>query len=352
MSERSCEYADIFRNVARSRTSAPSTSSPAGSKAKDAPPSDAANANSSSHPEDPPVNMLHIRLIHHFMTEIRALFSDTVGTSMLLPGVMDACLSSPYVMNEALALSALHMSITRPAERDFYRHHAAQLQTHALTMLNSMDLQLNQETCVPLFLFSGVLNMHILCDALTFRDNDDFEQFLDHLARGFRLCHGIRAITGSSWVMLRESALKPIILDGEAQFESRSKLSHPESAKLLESIEKAKLGPSLTATYRKAIEALQAAVHIHSHENVGDSISKITAWPVLMPPEYIDLLMPRRPEALVVLTHYAVSLHFRRDIWVFGDGGRFLIESINQYLGPGWAEWLEWPMRVLNETGR
>ena len=250
-------------------------------------------------------------------------------------------------MNELLALSALHLSTLRPAEQEFYRHHAAQLQTHALTIFNGLELEVNKETCVPLFLFSGLLNVHLLCDVLTNRD-PDFDHCLDQLVSSFRLHRGIRAITAKSWGMLRESSLKPLILDGEKRF-SRIKGIDPECAKLLALIKASKLGPSITNTYTQAIESLQHTIIACSHGNQDGNITEITAWPTLVSPEYIDLLALRCPEALVVLAYYAACLHARRDIWAFGDGGRFLVESIITYLGSDWAEWLDWPARALGD---
>ncbi|KAB8257756.1 hypothetical protein BDV32DRAFT_140175 [Aspergillus pseudonomiae] len=291
--------------------------------------------------------MLHMQLLHHLMTETRKTFWESFDVVVASPETLQICMSSPYVMNELLALSALHLSTLRPVEQEFYRHHAAQLQTHALAILNSMELELTQETCVPLFLFSGLLNVHLLYDVLINRDQD-FDRFLDQLVSSFRLHRGIRAITANSWGMLRESSLKALILDSERRFSSITGLD-PECAKLLTLIKAAKLGPSITNTYKQAIESLQHAMVTCLYGKQGANVTEITAWPTLVSPEYLDFLTMRYPEALVVLAYYAACLHTRRDVWGFGDGGRFLVESIIKYLGPEWAEWLDWPVRVLDD---
>lgn len=76
----------------------------------------------------------------------------------------------------------------------------------------------------------------------------------------------------------------------------------------------------------------------------------VIAWPVMIPEEYVDALHMGRPEALIILAHYAVLLHTYRQLWVFGDGGRFLIESICDSFGADWEDWLEWPMEVLRDS--
>ncbi|KAE8372353.1 hypothetical protein BDV26DRAFT_274357 [Aspergillus bertholletiae] len=342
-SERFCEYADIFQGAKQSRTTASSASSPA---TRDQP-SEVLSPRPDSLPQDAPANMLHMRLLHHLMTETRNTLNESFDKAIYSPDILQICMSTPYLINELLAISALHMSTLCPAEEGAYRHHAAQLQTHALTILNGMKLEVNQETCVPLFIFSGLLNAHLLYNSLLNKDRD-FDPFLDQLVSSFRLHRGIRAITSNSWGMLRESSLRPLILDGEERF-SRMTGPDPKCAKLLALIEAAKVGPSVTNTYKQAIESLQHAMVACAYGEQNANITEITAWPVLVSPEYIDLLMMRCPEALVVLAYYAACLHMRRDIWGFGDGGRFLVESIITYLGPDWAEWLDWPIQALGE---
>jgi hypothetical protein len=75
------------------------------------------------------------------------------------------------------------------------------------------------------------------------------------------------------------------------------------------------------------------------------------AWPVLISFEFLQMLRQRRPEALVILAHWAVFLHYHRDFWVFGDSGRFLLESTRKYLGTYWDDWMAWPMEVLEAEG-
>lgn len=73
----------------------------------------------------------------------------------------------------------------------------------------------------------------------------------------------------------------------------------------------------------------------------------ITRWPVTIPVGYIELLAQRRPEALVVLAHWAVLLIHHRELWFVGNSGVFIIESVSKHLGRYWEPWLEWPRSQL-----
>ncbi|PWY92369.1 hypothetical protein BO70DRAFT_383942 [Aspergillus heteromorphus CBS 117.55] len=327
-SERFCEYADPFVRSVPPRSSNSSTPSPAGPMTNE--------LLSSGHLPVPlpPVNLIHVELLYNLTVET-------------LPSLAGA--TSWITSTDLLAFSALHLSISRPADRERYRRYAAQLQTHALEIYNQMSSEVTTKTCVPLFLFSCMLGMHMLCDVLVYRENSSFDGFLDRYVHSFRLQLGIRAvISGSSWEMLRESILRAPLQNGEISFNWDVEM-RPQCQRLIELIESAKLGDAITSTYRHAIMALNVAMNAAVGPTT-QNINGITGWTVIVNPEYVEYLVLRRPEALVILAHYAVLIHWHRGLWLFGDSGRFLIESISNHLGPDWAQWLEWPNRFLRET--
>lgn len=295
-----------------------------------------------------PVNMLHIELLHHFTSENLKLMG--IGDMQLTSDeVLKYGLSAPYLMNQFLALSALHLSLLRPAQREYYRHSASQLQTHALSIYNATRPEINQENCVTTLLFSWMIGIHTLCDSLNYRE-PDLTSFLNKFVDCLRLHAGVRTVAKSSWHTLRGSELEPMLAAGEVLPQLGTTLT-PEFTRLLDLIRSANLGDALTGTYQQAIEALQS-VRSAVTSGLSDHSARnyLVAWPTLIPSEYIDALASRRPEAIVILAHYAALLHLHRSSWVFGDSGRFIFQTIDAYLGPSWAEWLVWPNRVLNET--
>ena len=55
------------------------------------------------------------------------------------------------------------------------------------------------------------------------------------------------------------------------------------------------------------------------------------------------MLDEQRPEALIILSYFAVILHRRRKCWIINDSGQILIDMISSRLGRRWAERLAWP---------
>ncbi|KAJ5753533.1 uncharacterized protein N7511_007686 [Penicillium nucicola] len=297
--------------------------------------------------DSPPVNKLHLELFHHFATDVLAFPGfDMLSSEGSAIDMTRYILSAPYLMNQILAFAALHLSVIHTTRQEFYQYHSSQLQTHALSEFNGGNLDVSADTCVPMFLFSSCLAMHVLAEKLLFRP-DSFEDFLDHFVQSLRMHRGVRAVTNKSWHLLLQSPLKPL-LEIEQMILDQS-TSGNECVELLAHLD-AIYDPVIDSIYRQTIEDLQKAFNAsRSPLSNFSRIGPIIFWPVNITPEYIDLLSERRPEALAVLSHFGALLHLHREIWTFGNSGLYLISSISNYLGPQWESWLRWPNTFMHE---
>ncbi|KAI9035036.1 Zn(II)2Cys6 transcription factor domain-containing protein [Aspergillus affinis] len=293
--------------------------------------------------QGPSVNMLHIELLHQLATEtLKSLHENVSDMDISLSEMMKHSLTAPYLINELLALAALHLSTICAQRRDFYRHHAIQLQTHALRIFHEMNSEVNSETVVPLFLFTSFLGLHMLCDTLINRGGN-FDEFLDNFVHYLRVHRGSRTVIGAHWDLLAETPLWPILQDQTSRLNQQTSLDL-DCNRLFKLIRTSGLDPSTSHNYEETIETLRLA---KAPSKNGATSLGIFTWPVVVPSAYIDLLAERKPEALVILSHYAILLHSRRDTWMFSDAGQFMIQSINQQLGPEWADWLTGPNFAL-----
>ncbi|KAL2699824.1 hypothetical protein AAEP93_009799 [Penicillium crustosum] len=298
----------------------------------------------SNNPEDAPVNMLHVELVHNLCSEAMRSFHLS---NIPFQDILGYGIGAPYLMNELLSLSSLHLSIIRPEQRDFYRHHSTQLQSYALSSFNSSSSQINDENYVAIFLFAGILGLHMLCETLVYRGND-FEEFLDQFVQYVVLHYGVRTVAGGGrWQLLKQTALKPILNLG-ARIPSENESLGPVCHVLLDRIKSLGHNDTTTKTYEQAIQALQSVITVLNRPVPEDnSVDVLIAWPILVPREYIDLVSQRKCEALVILAHFGALVDTHKHSWVFCDGGKYLVDSITQYLGPQWEEWLHWPRQSL-----
>lgn len=291
--------------------------------------------------------MQHVDLLFHLTTEVVDTFRWEHGDVELpVRKLFKEITSTPYLMNEFLALAAMHRSTLDTKDRSFYFRQATELQTHALSILNATNPQVNAETCVPLFLFSSALGLHEMCKTFIFREIN-FEPFVDKFVEYLSLHRGVRTITSGSWHILSESILGPLLKHGQSVFPESMELGEvcSQLQNLINSID---LDHEDSASCEQAISSLQSVIGAAPAGPEGKlSIHAIVAWPVILCQGYTGLLRRREPHALVILAHFGAVLHFRRDMWMCGDGGAFLVNLINQHLGPEWSGWMTWPMHAI-----
>lgn len=292
------------------------------------------------------VNVIHLELLYHMLTKFFEAFGGGRGhPETLYDVIMPTAFATPYFMHELLAISALHMSTLRPNQRDFYEHQAVELQTVALSLYNQAQEDLTAENCLPMFLFSSFLGNNLLFTTFS-RHHDDFNSLLDDFMCYLQVHRGVRVVTNHSWDLLRTTAHKFLFLDEDYDLPPIGESVGQECNGLRRLLESADLSPASISTCQEAVNQLQWTFDGQKSGKVTSGL--VFAWPILISASFIDLLKQRRPEALAVLAHYAVLLHYNRDIWIFNNAGRCLIESITRHLGGYWEKWLAWPNTVLD----
>ncbi|KAI1763476.1 hypothetical protein GGR53DRAFT_497272 [Hypoxylon sp. FL1150] len=294
-----------------------------------------------------------LALLHHVETDLfrppfTHLVADENQTDAIIRLIVQSALSTPFLMDEVLAFAALHLSVleSNAIRRDLFREQAVQLQTRALMLFNTTDTDITEQNCTARFLFSSFLGLHMLRDTVNY--HKDPLELLEKFVQFFSLYRGVGLFTSRGWHIIRNSEFSSII----SVIEAVQKLSTPcegSCSGLLSLLERTKqqLGPSSYEACYDAVQVLQWIFNQHAALPSPINRHIVMAWPVRISLEFLDLLKRREPEALAIMAHWAVLLHYGRDFWVFDNEGRYLVEAISTILGPSWDEWLEWPRHVV-----
>ncbi|KAF2864668.1 hypothetical protein BDV95DRAFT_508975 [Massariosphaeria phaeospora] len=295
---------------------------------------------------DEPINLNHMELIIH-LTEDQGMFnlSDEVDDlhAYALPFALKTGLKSPYLLHQMLAFSARHLAFLHPGSSATYIHQAISLQTRAVSLFNSTHAAVDQSNCVAILLFSTILGQHLLADTLAKRDPGGLEPFLAHYLQCAGMHRGIHSIAESAWPQLMVSELEPV-LSSSHRFTSRQPKGH--DCDRIKALVDSAAGLSVDdkTACRVALQYLQVGLDAAlNEEEQGNRFKMINAWSMLVPPEFRALLAAKRPEALAVMAHYALLLHYGRAMWQVGDSGVYLLGLIVDYLGPPWSLWLDLP---------
>jgi hypothetical protein len=296
---------------------------------------------------------LHLRLLYHFEHELGEFMKAAhAGLDAMLGLFITEAFTTPYLMDELLAYSAAHKSTLNQETRHFYATEATRLQTRALTLYNGTRLDLSQETCLPMFIFSSLLGHHILFDVFNAPLND-LGAALDGLTHCIGVHRGLSAIAQASWPMFSEELQKRFLQTCLRDGETIGSIHQGECNSLLERLDASDLSPSSVAVHREAVDVLQKLFNSESSASPmkRGNLDVVQDWLILMSEDYLHCLKQRRPEALVILAYYCVLLHRAAEYWFVGDLGRRLIYLINGHLGPLWSDWLEWPNRMVEYQG-
>ena len=295
----------------------------------------------------------HLMLLHHAERGMEGAMMGHGQTSYIIEVAVMHAIDCPYLIDQVLAFSAMHLAFERPEATATFRHQATELQTRAVAYFSRETevLKANElENPVQRFLFAAILSLHVLAETLAYH-RADFHYFIDRFIECIHLHRGVRAVIKPTWETLLRSELEPILR--LSRIDKPNGTQHgTECAPLLPLLETSDLNaPSLEAC-REAASWLQWAFDLNRRLPSDDIPHAVSGFIVLVPGEFIGVLRRHRPEALVILAYYGVLLHRTRRYWICGGNGAFMIRSISQHLGgPGgfWGEALRWPLQVLDE---
>ncbi|KIW23521.1 uncharacterized protein PV07_11713 [Cladophialophora immunda] len=304
-------------------------------------------------PRDPyDVNMTHLELFDNLSSEAFRSVEESGRPDITTTNVYAKhALANPYLMHQMLAASALHLSTRTTEFRDTYRQYATGLLNRALSLFNEANpvLEVTPANYVRMFLFSSGVGIHLLCETLHYQ-RDGLERFVERFSHCLGIYRGLLAVIDQSRDLLLESELGPRLKLTQALLDTTD-ANGSECSALEGLISTLDADPGSQEIYRETVSHLQRVFNAQrAASGTKIAVPTVLAWPVLVPPEYVDLLRQGQAEALVILAHYAVLLHRCRELWLFGDSGRFLIESIRGDLDSShWREWLRFPNAALRE---
>lgn len=266
---------------------------------------------------------------------------DEYHPSWLMSG-LKTDLKSPVLMHQLLAFASCHLACVHPERFDFYSHQAVALQTKAISLFNAEypNASVDQSNCVVFVLFASVLGHHTLADALGMRSPRGIHAFISHYVRCVETHRGVHKIATSAWPMLMETRIEPILSLSHAftsrepkGFQCRPAMAMVEHSRNFNDKEK--------EACLSALHYLQVGLDAATAE--GDEKNRhhmVCTWTMLLTVEFTALLSALRPEALVILAHYAEILHHAKDLWQVRDAGAYVFGLITSHLDQSWDRYL------------
>lgn len=297
----------------------------------------------------PGFTALHLHLFHHATTNMASYTASEGITHLMITYALDNASTAPYLLNQLLALSALHCSTVKENDQIAFAHEARKLQTRALSHFNDVDCGPNEHTGITSFMFVSLLGIHTLYNTLS-AGHRDIGDFTTSFVGYMRIHRGVRPILDEYWTRISRSEPRSLfyIMDWIETSDTCSFGREPTLLrKHLES-----LPDRSTSSVQACLEALgwiqwvlnlKATVADDSERRVHASI----AWPLIVSEEYVESLRQHKQEALAVLAFFMATLHQKPHFWGFNNAGPQLVSAIVAHVGPLWEDALTWPREAV-----
>ncbi|KFA47748.1 hypothetical protein S40293_07129 [Stachybotrys chartarum IBT 40293] len=298
----------------------------------------------------------HLNLLHHAENNMDDSFLGRGQARLTISVALKNATSAPYLIDEVLALAAVHLIITGQAQESSasLQRQATELQTRALATFTretgafgstSSDEVTN---AVPRFLFSALLSMHVLANCLAHDPSSAFHNFIDSFVECIRLHTGVRTVIKPDWYTILKSELYPMLSAANVvSAQNLEKKTGNECEPLDALMQTADLSPSSAAACRSAVKALQWAFDWQNNYQDRHTAYAGSAFVIVVTDDFAEVLRKHRPEALVIMAYYGVLLHRARRFWVFGSSGAQIVRAVAHNLGSFWQDAIKWPLHVI-----
>ena len=297
-----------------------------------------------------------MELYHHFVYHYSAsLVPDAKLRSEVFEKVLEISLAYDFLIHNFMALSALHL-YSRDASRPELFDRACYLQGVAIQHVQPVIANLRQEDSLAALMFSSHTSAFGLAEYMLNPHHDDTDP-IDKIVECFQLSRGIKLVVSPHWPYLSQTWLKSLFrvkTDNDCHEDQiRANLAtefptYPMVRSLAFGQEDAERRKCCIETIEDIFTSIGA---LSQHpEGYPTSAYLIDQWIVKLPAVFKDMLIERRPIALIILAYWAVLTSINPRPWHLRGLAEVLIARIETILGDEWAEFLRWPKGKVIEN--
>jgi hypothetical protein len=278
---------------------------------------------------------------------VRHTYMTVTDLDYCMPVWQDAlpkeAISHGFLMHGLLSLSAFHIALTDSSKYKAYVDRAMQHYTLALTLYRPVLNNMDQSNCHALFGFSSL--GAIISFALSLASRHTHGAIIQDMHDTFQMLRGIHAVVAIAREWIQFGPIAPLLrVYVPKEYELSPEINHHLS--LLEDRARS-CGDSNERIegYLAAIDCGRRAIKNVKFE--PDDKTLAFTWPIMVPREYIDALIDRKPMAICILALYGVLLHDLSGYWWAGDRGYRVVEAVRAALDDSWEDALRWPVELL-----
>jgi hypothetical protein len=300
-------------------------------------------------PSTQPLSILDLELYHHFVYYYSAsLVPDPELRTDIFQKVLEHSLPYDFLIHSFMALSALHL-YSKDASRSELFDRACYLQGIAIQHVQPVIANLRQEDSLAALLFSSNTSAFGLAEYMLNPHHDDTDP-IDKIVECFQLSRGIKIVVSPYWPYLTQTWLKTLfqVKADNNSHEDRIRTSLASEYPTYSMVRSLAFGQEDAERRKCCLETIEDIFTFigtlsQYPEDYPTSAYLIDQWVVKLPPVFKDMLVERRPIALIILAYWAVLTSINPRPWHLRGLAEVLIARIETILGDEWAEFLRWP---------
>ena len=295
-----------------------------------------------------------LQLLHHFLTVTSLLLSahdSQEAQDLWRVHAVRLGFKHEFLLRGILAVAALHMGYLLPDRRSAYQLKASTHQEIALQSFQDTLGRVDESNCHALFTFSCLI---IVMAFASPRKEDPQTEIL----HWFHLLRGCNSVLQLHWDLLRNSFLSPLL---QEMSYTVTKAAHhvPDTDRIMD-LQAVCCNPAqpreVSQAYSLAIhELLKVFIQASVVRSRGEgTVLASLVWPINLSPKFLELLAEQQAEAMVILAHYCILLHWgdEEDEWFLRGWARYTLDTIKASIGESWHESLAWPEEVVYSCSR
>ncbi|KAL9106992.1 MAG: hypothetical protein Q9227_008028 [Pyrenula ochraceoflavens] len=288
-----------------------------------------------------------LELIHHFSTvTYRTLIDSEADARVWSYDAVRLGLKHEFLLRGILAVAALHLADLMPDESAAYELKATTHQNLALVAAQEELAHPSVYNCHALFLFSCLVIFLTFVGSRHPQDNDGLPK---HMLDWFYVLRGCNSVMQMYWTHLENSSCYAILKEVK-KGENHSAHTAEDSHRIIDLL-------SLTKDIEDQEDRRAYSLAVHEllktytqcwfqRQNGRPWIIPAFVWPNVLPERYLQMLGDQKPQALVILAHFAILIHWSDEDWFFRGWARDLLQKIRATVDEEWHEHLRWPEEV------
>lgn len=309
------------------------------------------NTSLSSALEPYAINRQSRELLYHYEATVHLTIDQSSSLDVWKTQLPQLAMSHPFLMHGVLALSALHLSHVTPSLSSRLSATATFHEQLALPIFRKSIAKSDLAPIHAVFGFSTIVVLYIL-GSCNVRDKSRLPSKDDQVPHWLFALRGVMTLLSNNFPVLASGPFGPLL---NRHRDPRQHSDNPDDLHLarlniLLSPERGTSLPLSSASLselricEKALDQLREAYALpYSQFNTWWNVkSAVYSWAGLVSHEFVDLVILRRPEALVILAYYCALVKRLDSCWYFAGVGQAMLGSIEEALTLEWQPWIRW----------